>query len=161
MTKLKDKLHPWKEHIVVGIVIIGADIFTTLLIYNKIEVIPRSALLEFSDLLATLLGLTFTAFAILVSITPMIRKDFLKTDIFDAIGKIFYATLILQFFSLILTFVSYILFGDNVYYISTMLVSINFAIWSLGFLLYLIRYLFVIFRSIKNKILEKDQVSSS
>jgi hypothetical protein len=160
MTKLKTKLHLWKEHISVGVIILAAVIITNILVYNRIEEIPRSALLEFSNLLATLLGLTFTAFAILVSITPMIRKDFLKTDIFDSIGVIFYVTLILQFFSLIFTFMSYILFGHNIYYVFINIVAISLAVWSLGFLLYSIRYLFLIFRSTKNKILEKDQTSS-
>ena len=132
MTDLKTILHLWKEHIAVGVLILIMVIITNLLVYNKIEEIPRSALLQFSDLVATLLGLTFTAFAILVSITPMLRKDLLKTDIFDSIGTMFYVTLILQFFSLIFTFVSYIIFGHNIFYIFINIVTINLAAWSLG-----------------------------
>ena len=160
MTDLKTILHLWKEHISVGVLILIMVIITNLLVYNKIEEIPRSALLQFSDLVATLLGLTFTAFAILVSITPMLRKDLLKTDIFDSIGTMFYVTLILQFFSLIFTFVSYIIFGHNIFYIFINIVTINLAAWSLGFLLYSIRNLFVLFKSTKNKILNDNQTSS-
>lgn len=161
MTDLKTILHLWKEHISVGVLILIMVIITNLLVYNKIEEIPRSALLQFSDILATLLGLTFTAFAILVSITPMIRKDFLKTDIFDSIGTIFYATLILLFFSLVFTFLGYTLYGHYIYYIFVIIIAISFAVWALGFLFYSIRFLFLIFKSIKKTILEEDQTSSS
>ncbi len=159
MNESKSKLHLWKEHITVLILILIVIIITIVLIYNKIDNIPRSALPEFADMLATLLGLTFTAFSILVSITPRIRKDFLKTDIFDAIGIIFYVTLILQFFALIFTFISYMLYMDSITsitYILCMIIAISLTVSSLGFLLYLIKQLFLIFKSVKNQSSERD-----
>ena len=156
MTGLRTKLHLWKELVTVGVSIFIMGIVADVLLYNRLEEIPRSALLEFSDLLATLLGLTFTAFAILVGITPMIRKDFLRTDVFDSIGKIFYVTLILQFFSLILTFISYFLFGHNVFYFFANLATISLTVWSLGCLLYSIQNLFRLFKVTKNKISKED-----
>lgn len=151
MNKLKSKIHLWKENITVAMVILMAAIITLILVYNKIEGIPRSVLPEFSDMLTTLLGLTFTAFSILVSITPRIRKDFVKTDVFDAIGMVFYITLLFQFIALIFSFISYILYSHTIGYILCIMVSIAFTVLSLGFLLYLIRNLFLIFKSIKNE----------
>ncbi|WP_298278420.1 hypothetical protein [Ferroplasma sp.] len=101
--------------------------------------------------MATLLGLTFTAFAILFTITPYIRRDYVATDTFGNTGKTFTITLVIQFFTVILSFMAYVFFDADVYY-GILLATTFFAVFSMGFLLFLIREMFILFRAIRNSL---------
>ena len=85
MMKNKSIWQYWSAHIILSIVLIS--IFFIALLNRDIIQIPRSTIPFLSTILSTLLGLTITAFSILVAVTPNIRKDFVETTTFENIGK--------------------------------------------------------------------------
>jgi len=140
----------WSAHIILSILLIIIWIVFLAFAHQELSELPRSVIPFLVTILATLLGLTFTAFSILVAITPNIRKDFVITDTFDNIGKTFYITMIIQFFTVILSFMAYIFFNTEAYYY--LLPASTFGtVFSLGFLFFLIRDIFILFKGIRNR----------
>ncbi|WMT51249.1 MAG: hypothetical protein RE471_09760 [Ferroplasma sp.] len=141
----------WSEHIELSGLLVGIWILFVSLSQQELKELPRSVIPFLVTILATLLGLTFTAFSILVAITPSIRKDFVRTVTFDNIGKTFYITLIIQFLTLILSLMDYIFFSTDLYYY-ILLASTFGTFFSLGFLLYLVRDIFGLFRVVRGMV---------
>lgn len=144
----------WSTHIKLSILLVVISALFILLSNNYLSKIPRSVIPFLGTILATLLGLTFTAFSILVAITPNIRKDFIATYTFDNIGKTFYFTLIIQFIAVILAFISYVFFSTWAYFY-LLRISIMMTIFSFAFLIFLVRDMFILFKGVRNKIIEK------
>ena len=152
MIKNKRIWQYWSTHIILSIALALISILIMVFLNKDIIQIQRSTIPFLSTILSTLLGLTFTAFSILVAVTPNIRKDFIETTTFENIGKTFYLTLLIQFIADILSFFLYILFDTNAFYL-LMDFTIILSIYSFGFLFFLIRDIFVLFKGIRNKIL--------
>ncbi len=128
--------------------------FIVFLLFSEIVNLPRSSLPFLTTVLSTLLGLTFTAFAIVSAFIPNLSKDFVKTKTFANIGKLFYWTLLLQIISLILSFFSYLLFGTTIY-VHLIIITIVATTYSFGFLAYLIHNTFLLFKISRNEVLRK------
>lgn len=123
---------------------------------TSILTVPRDAIPFLATVLATLLGLTFTAFAIISAFMPNLREDYVSTHTFMNIGTTFFLTLLIQFISLILSFFSYLLYYQS--YVHVMLFfTITGTIFSFGFLGTLIWGMFRIFRIARNKIVKGAQ----
>lgn len=142
----------WSVPIILVIVYGVISILILLFLFPEIVNLPRGSLPFLATVLSTLLGLTFTAFAIVSAFVPNLRKDFVKTNTFKNIGRLFYWTLFLQIVSLILSFFSYLLFGNSayVYLIGATLVA---TIYSFGFLAYLIHNTFLLFNISRNEMM--------
>lgn len=141
----------WSEHIILSIILIVIWILFFIAAHQELKELPRSVVPFLGTIMATLLGLTFTAFAILFTITPYIRRDYVATDTFSNTGKTFTITLVIQFFTVILSFMAYVFFNTDVYY-GILLATTFFAVFSMGFLLFLIREMFILFRAIRNSL---------
>ena len=141
----------WSEHIILSIILIVIWILFYIAANQELKELPRSVVPFLGTIMATLLGLTFTAFAILFTITPYIRRDYVATDTFGNTGKTFTITLVIQFFTVILSFMAYVFFDADVYY-GILLATTFFAVFSMGFLLFLIREMFILFRAIRNSL---------
>jgi len=152
MEKTKKIRQYWSTHIILSIALALICVPFIIFLKSNINMIPRSTIPFLSTILSTLLGLTFTAFSILVAVTPNIRKDFVATDTFNNIGKTFYLTLVIQFIADIFSFISYLLF-DTTAFVSLMCSTIILSIYSFGFLFFLIRDIFILFKSVRNMIL--------
>lgn len=144
----------WSTHIKLTIILIIMWAIFFIFSRKELNELPRSVIPFLGTIVATLLGLTFTSFAILVAITPNIRRDYVATDTFDNIGKMFYITLIIQFCTVILSVMTYIFFNTEIYY-AILLATTFFAVFSMGFLLFLIREIFILFKSIRNRLINQ------
>jgi len=132
-------------------------IFSVIILYflgSSILEVPRGAIPFLATVLSTLLGLTFTAFAIISAFMPNLRVDYVSTNTFLNIGKTFIMTLLIQLFSLVMSFFSYLLYGlpnSNVVFFS-MIIGTTF---SFGFLGMLILEMFRLFRIARNNMIIK------
>ncbi len=130
--------------------------FSSILVYffdTFIRAIPRSGVPFFATMFATLLGLTFTAFAILAAFLPNIERDFLGTKTFSVFQITFELTLSLELVSLILSIIAYLSFSTEIYlYI---LYSLVFStMLTIGFLGLLINKTFYVFTITKEGLLK-------
>jgi len=125
-----------------------------LLAFKNYDIImTKSAIPFLSTVFSTLLGLTFTAFAIIGAFMPNIERDFLATKTFETFITTFKITLYLQLAALILSISDYVLL---LYSLSSILdtVLIYLAFLTSGFMGLLLHRTFRVFRITKKGILE-------
>jgi hypothetical protein len=103
---------------------------------------------------STLLGLTFTAFAIIGAFMPNIERDFLATKTFETFITTFKITMYLQLIALILSIADYVLIT---YIISEILgtILIYLSLLTSGFMWLLFHRTFRVFRITRNGLLGK------
>ena len=119
---------------------------------NDISSLGRSAILYFSTISATLLGLTFTAFAVISAFLPNIEKDFLKTKTFENFTRTFKITMFIELLSLLIAIVNYLLFNTQYYSIFNG-ITITLIFLTIGFMAILIDRTFKVFKMTRNEIL--------
>ena len=144
----------WSSHL---LLIIGLTIFSGVVLYslgNAITTIPRSSIPFLATVQSTLLGLTFTAFAIISAFMPSLRRDYVETNTFLNIGRTFVGTLFIQFFSLIMSFFTYLSF-PFLDMKTLLFATVTGTIFSFGFLGLLIWQMFMLFRIARNSIVRK------
>lgn len=144
----------WEEQIKLSI-FLGLISIIALIPYILLGLkeIPRNGMTLISSVFATLLGLTFTSFAIIITLMPNIRRDFLSTNTFTVFLETFKIVLYIQLVSMINGIVNYFVFGTNLYFIGGLTIII-LIIFSLGFFAYLLKKTFQIARIVRNKIIE-------
>jgi hypothetical protein len=132
---MKNFLKNWKIQIfifILSIIISFTIIWAGIDYINKI---PREIIPFISSIFATLLGLTFTAFAIFTAFLPNVREDFLRTSFFKIEGKTFGLTIYIELFTTVITFFDYILYGTELSYplfsITIILITLSFGYFSL------------------------------
>ena len=119
---------------------------------NNISSLGRDAILYFSTISATLLGLTFTAFAVISAFLPNIEKDFLKTKTFENFTTTFKITMFIELLSLLLAIVNYLLFHTKYYSIFNG-ITITLIFLTVGFMAILIDRTSKVFKITRNEIL--------
>lgn len=113
--------------------------------YDEISSIPPSGFEALSTGFATLLGLTFTAFAIVATFMPALRSDFVKSQSFEMIGRTFVIAMIAQGSAFSLATLGFILYTPE--FTRQMAPFLVFtAVASLGLLAKLGDYMFSLFR---------------
>jgi len=112
---------------------------------NNISSLGRGAILYFSTISATLLGLTFTAFAVISAFLPNIEGDFLKTKTFENFITTFKITMFIELLSLLLAIVNYLLFHTQYYSIFNG-ITITLIFLTIGFMAILINRTFKVFK---------------
>lgn len=145
----------WVYHLLSAVIM---AIFSGIVLYflgASILEVPRGTIPFLATVLSTLLGLTFTAFAIISAFMPNLRVDYVSTNTFLNIGKTFIMTLLIQLFSLVMSFFSYLLYGlpnSN----AVLFATITGTIFSFGFLGMLIWEMFRLFRIVRNNMIRKQ-----
>ena len=119
---------------------------------NYIALSQLGSISFLSTIFSTLLGLTFTAFAIISAFMPNIERDFLATKTFESFVLTFKITMSLQLLALVLSIIDYILFS-RVYAIITNSVLLYFTFLTLGFMAFLINRTFRVFKITRNNFL--------
>jgi hypothetical protein len=120
------------------------------LAWPELQVLPRDALEAIFTASATLLGLTFTAFSILATFIPGLRRDFVKSRTFSTMGQTFVLTMVAELLTLILSGLSFLAAGrPGVEYAA--LGAVLFAFLSVGFLAQLGAYMFSLFKMARSE----------
>jgi hypothetical protein len=120
------------------------------LAWAELQVIPRDALEALFTASATLLGLTFTAFSILATFIPGLRKDFVQSRTFSTMGQTFVLTMAAELLTLVLSGASFLASGrPGIEYVA--LASLLFAILSVGFLAQLAAYMSSLFKMARSQ----------
>jgi len=134
----------WAEHIVITVssLVIGALVI--ILLRPLLDTVSRSAIPFVATIFATLLGLTFTSFAIFTAFLPNIRVDFLRTKTFVNEGKTFKTTIYVEILTMIISFWDYILF-NTMFFVILLYVTVILMILSIGFFILLVRDTFLLF----------------
>jgi hypothetical protein len=135
-------------------IVAGAIVATALLVrfYSSIlDAVPQSGLEALSSIFATLLGLTFTAFSILTTFMPGLRRDFVKSRTFGTIGKTFVLTMAAQMAALALSVGSFVFYEPGVLKYAAP-PTILFAILSVGLMGELMAYMFSMFRMARREL---------
>ena len=148
----KIKLGIWDGTVKSAIIFLIISAVFIFFFSNEISSLDRSAILYFSTISATLLGLTFTAFAVISAFLPNIEKDFLKTQAFVNFTTTFKITMFIELLSLLLAIVNYLLFHTQYYSIFNG-ITITLIFLTIGFMVILIDRTFKIFKITRNKIL--------
>jgi hypothetical protein len=113
--------------------------------------LPRESIPFVATVFSTLLGLTFTAFAITSAFMPNVRKDYLSTQTFMNIGRTYITTMALELASLILSFLAYLLFDTPIFALLIYL-TLGGVVFSMSFLVMLLRGMFGLFKSVRNSL---------
>lgn len=133
-----------RQLLIVGVSVLVFAIFIWLT-WAELQAIPRDALEALFTASATLLGLTFTAFSILATFIPGLRKDFVQSRTFSTMGQTFVLSMAAELLTLILSGLSFLASGrPGVEY--TALASVLFAFLSVGFLAQLVAYMSSLFK---------------
>ena len=148
----KIKLGTWDGTVKSAIVFLILSVIFIFFFKNDIASMGRSAILYFSTISATLLGLTFTAFAVISAFLPNIEKDFLKTKTFENFTRTFKITMFIELLSLLIAIVNYLLFQTRYYSIFNG-ITITLIFLTIGFMAILIDRTFKVFKMTRNEIL--------
>lgn len=135
------------------IIVITIIYFLFLIPFSNHEIILTREVVPFlSTVFSTLLGLTFTAFAIIGAFMPNIERDFLATNTFETFIVTFKITLYLQLTALVLSIADYVLVT---YSISPILgtILIYLALLTSGFMGLLFHRTFRVFGITRNGLL--------
>lgn len=130
-----------------AVVVLSLIVYAILLSIGReeLESIPRDASEALFTASATLLGLTFTAFSILATFIPGLRKDFVKSHTFRTMGQTFVLAMIAEFLTLVLSGLDFL--GDGIPDVAYAgLAAILFAILSVGFIAQLLSYMSKLFK---------------
>lgn len=128
--------------------------FSTILIFalsKFLATIPRDFLPFIATIFSTLLGLTFTSFAVVSAFMPTLGQNYLRTQTFYNIGSTFMFTLLFQLAALIISLFTYLLYQTSAR-ILLVDVVIFAMVFSLSFLVLLIRDMFQLFKITRNRI---------
>jgi len=134
---------------------VGFIVISILFIYffkNNVNEMPRNGIPFLATTFSTLLGLTFTAFAIIGAFMTNTPKDFLGTGTYETFIDIFKATMLFQVMALILSIFEYFIFG-TMYFVPILYLLITFIIISLGFFTFLVDKTFKIFKMNRKNLL--------
>jgi len=143
----------WSSHIKLSIF---SFILSLILIYalNPYLInLPREAIPFVATVFSTLLGLTFTAFAITSAFMPNVRKDYLSTQTFMNVGRTYMVTMGLELTSLVFSFLAYLLF-DTSFFVFLIFFTLGGVVFSIAFLAMLLRAMFGLFKSVRNSLIE-------
>ena len=148
----KIKLGIWDGTVKSAVIFFIISVIFIFYFGNDISSLGRNAILYFSTISATLLGLTFTAFAVISAFLPNIEKDFLKTKTFENFTTTFKITMFIELLSLLLAIVNYLLFHTQYYSIFNG-ITITLIFLTVGFMAILIDRTFKVFKMTRNEIL--------
>jgi hypothetical protein len=134
----------WSRQLFIGIISAALTIAITQAAPGTIEGIPQTGFEALSGGLATLLGLTFTSFSILTTFMPNLRKDFVRSRTFSAMGATFVLTMAIQMAALSLTAVCFVLYRPSVLEVLSSAAAF-LSLFSIGLMAELIGYMFNLF----------------
>ena len=123
---------------------------TLWLAWPEVSSLPRDVIETLFTASATLLGLTFTAFAILATFIPGLRADFVRSRTFVTMGKTFTFSMGAEFCTLVLSGISMLAYGTAGSSLAG-LTAVFFAILSAGLLVQLIGYMSTLFRMARSR----------
>jgi|SRR5271157_287739 len=150
MSALGELRQFWLRQAVILAASTGLFILVLWFAWPELQTIPRDALEALFTAFATLLGLTFTAFSILATFMPGLRKDFVQSHTFSTMGQTFVLTMAVELAALVLSGLSFIVYGrPGIEYAQA--ASILFAILSLAFLVQLIAYMSSMFKMARSR----------
>lgn len=150
MTLIRIKQY-WLNHVILSVLLIAISCLMLYMMRESIEALPRNSIPFLATVFSTLLGLTFTTFAIFTAFMPNLRKDFVGTNTFLNEGRTFRFTIYLEILTLLLTFLDYIIFGSPAFDF-TIFVTVILVIWSIGFFYFLVENTFRLFKSVREQI---------
>lgn len=154
MMNLMEVRQYWSTHIWLSAVLMAASIASLLTLRSFLLDLPRNAIPFLATVFSTLLGLTFTTFAIFTAFMPNLRIDFVKTNTFLNQGKTFRITIYLELVSLVFTFLDYILYGSAAF-VAAIYLTMILVIWSMGFFYLLVDDTFRLFKSARDHIIKQ------
>jgi hypothetical protein len=120
-------------------------VLAVLWFYDAISSITPSGLEALSTGFATLLGLTFTSFAVVATFMPALRSDFVKSRSFEMIGNTFVAAMICQGAAFSLATSGFIVYSPRIIHLMSPFIVFT-GVASLGLLAKLGDYMFSLFR---------------
>lgn len=142
----------WKSELRAFVFITILSVVFLILFRNYVASLQRGSVSFLSTVFSTLLGLTFTSFAIISAFMPNIERDFLATNTFDGFILTFKITMSLQLIALVMSILDYIIFFA--YYAVLMnSVLLYFTFLTLGFMAFLLNRTFRVFRITRNGII--------
>jgi hypothetical protein len=141
----------WSRQVEIVAVAIVATALMVLFYSSVLDAVPQSGFEALSSVFATLLGLTFTAFSILTTFMPGLRRDFVKSRTFGTIGKTFVLTMGAQMAAFALSVGSFVFYEPGVLKYAAP-PTILFAILSVGLMGELMAYMFSMFRMARREL---------
>ena len=145
----------WKTELRGLVVITILSLLFLILFRNHVTSLQRTSIPFLSTVFSTLLGLTFTAFAIISAFMPNIERDFLATKTFESFILTFKITMSLQLLALVISILDYILFS-NYYSFLMNFVLLYFTFLTLGFMAFLLHRTFRVFRIARNGLIKRN-----
>lgn len=131
----------------IAIVLVSVALFVALFFVagSELQNLPREAFGVLFTAFATLAGLTFTAFSILATFIPGLRKDFVKSRTFAAMGQTFVLSMATELLAFLLAGLTFLAFGRPGIVVAG-LASVYLAILSVGFLAQLMADMSTLFK---------------
>lgn len=120
---------------------------------TPISNLPRSAMALFATILSTLLGLTLTAFSILIAFMRNFTVDFLQTNTFFNIGRLFRLIMVLELLSLVISVLTYVVYGSSFYEIGLFMAIFTLSL-SLVYFWLLLNKIFRMFSIARNDLIK-------
>ncbi len=134
----------WYRQMTIAAISLIATVLVVLLVPGAIEGIPQTGFEALSGGLATLLGLTFTAFSILTTFMPGLRRDFVRSQTFAVMGVTFVLTMAAQMAGLSVAAICFVFYRKPVLGILSP-PTVFLALFSIGLMAELISYMFSLF----------------
>lgn len=145
----------WKTELTGLVVITILSLLFLALFSNYVTSLQRTSVPFLSTVFSTLLGLTFTAFAIISAFMPNIERDFLATKTFESFILTFKITMSLQLLALVISIIDYTLFSnDYAFLMNSVLLYLTFL--TLGFMAILLHRTFMVFRIARNGLVKRN-----
>lgn len=134
----------WSRQVLVGLVSLIMTVAFVLLAPGVIEGIPQTGFEALLVGLATLLGLTFTSLSIITTFMPGLRKDFVRSQTFAAMGATFVLTMAIQLTGVAMAAACFVFYRATVLgFLSPP--TVFFSLFSIGLMAELFGYVFSIF----------------
>ena len=140
----KTILQYWAEHIIVAISTLVVGILFIIFLNPYLTKIPRDAVPFIATIFATLLGLTFTSYAIFTAFLPNLKVDFVRTKTFANEGWTFRFTIYLQLITMVISLLDYLLF-NSIAFVPLIYLTVLLMILSMGFFALLVNDTFLLF----------------
>ena len=151
----KKILQFWKTELMGLVVITILFLLFLILFSDHVTSLQRTSVPFFSTVFSTLLGLTFTAFAIISAFMPNIERDFLATKTFESFILTFKITMSLQLSALVVSIIDYTLFSTD-YALPMNSLLLYFTFLTLGFMAFLLHRTFRVFRIARNGLIKRN-----
>lgn len=142
----------WLYQIVLLVLLVTLSLLFIFFFKDYILQIPRSGTTFLATIFSTLLGLTFTAFAIIGAFMPNVERDFLNTHTFETFISTFRITMIFELFSLVLSIIDYFIFGTVYFQVGLYILIVSITL-SLGFVAYLLNKTFKVFKITRKQLI--------